>query len=76
MLSSSRRRWSTPCPLVGMWRTRWRRAACIREEPKRLVEAVGLDWARDGRKMPRELSGGMARRVFDLQLAQGNALLS
>ena len=28
------------------------------EEPKRLVEAVGLDWARDGRKMPQELSGG------------------
>ena len=24
---------------------------------KRLVEAVGLDWARDGRKMPQELSG-------------------
>ena len=33
------------------------------EEPKRLVEAVGLDWARDGRKMPQELSSGMARRA-------------
>ena len=41
------------------------------EEPKRLVEAVGLDWARDGRKMPQELSGGMARRAsLALQLAQ------
>ena len=27
---SSRRRWWTPCPLVGMWRMPWRRAACTR----------------------------------------------
>ena len=40
-------------------------------EAKRLVEAVGLDWARDRRKMPQELSGGMARRAsLALQLAQ------
>ena len=40
-------------------------------EAKRLVEAVGLDWARDAWKMPQELSGGMARRAsLALQLAQ------
>mmetsp|Transcript_6039 Transcript_6039/g.8905 ORF Transcript_6039/g.8905 Transcript_6039/m.8905 type:complete len:539 (+) Transcript_6039:29-1645(+) len=39
-------------------------------EAKRLVEAVGLDWARDGKKMPTELSGGMARRgALALQVA-------
>ena len=45
--------------------------ASVEREAKRLVEAVGLSWARDGRKMPQELSGGMARRAsLALQLAQ------
>ena len=40
-------------------------------EIKRLVEAVGLDFARDAHKRPTELSGGMARRAsLALQLAQ------
>lgn len=47
------------------------RAAAAAVDAKRLVEAVGLDWARDARKMPQELSGGMARRAsLALQLAQ------
>jgi len=38
---------------------------------KALVEAVGLDFSRDGGKRPTELSGGMARRAsLALQLAQ------
>eukprot|EP00566_Odontella_aurita_P005768 CAMPEP_0113534700 /NCGR_PEP_ID=MMETSP0015_2-20120614/5301_1 /TAXON_ID=2838 /ORGANISM="Odontella" /LENGTH=565 /DNA_ID=CAMNT_0000433883 /DNA_START=164 /DNA_END=1858 /DNA_ORIENTATION=+ /assembly_acc=CAM_ASM_000160 len=38
---------------------------------KRLVESVGLDYARDAHKRPTELSGGMARRAsLALQLAQ------
>ena len=38
---------------------------------KRLLETVGLDYLRDGRKYPAELSGGMARRAsLALQLAQ------
>ena len=43
----------------------------VMAEVKRLVEAVGLDFARDGHKRPTELSGGMARRAsLALQLAQ------
>lgn len=46
-------------------------ARALEPEVKRLVEAVGLDYARDGCKMPGELSGGMARRAsLALQLAQ------
>jgi len=38
---------------------------------KELMENVGLNYARDGNKSPRELSGGMARRAsLALQLAQ------
>ena len=38
---------------------------------KELIEAVGLDYARDAGKYPSELSGGMARRAsLALQLAQ------
>eukprot|EP00568_Trieres_chinensis_P000123 CAMPEP_0183304858 /NCGR_PEP_ID=MMETSP0160_2-20130417/9794_1 /TAXON_ID=2839 ORGANISM="Odontella Sinensis, Strain Grunow 1884" /NCGR_SAMPLE_ID=MMETSP0160_2 /ASSEMBLY_ACC=CAM_ASM_000250 /LENGTH=577 /DNA_ID=CAMNT_0025467977 /DNA_START=138 /DNA_END=1868 /DNA_ORIENTATION=- len=38
---------------------------------KQLIEAVGLDYAKDGPKRPAELSGGMARRAsLALQLAQ------
>lgn len=38
---------------------------------KQLLEAVGLDYARDAHKRPTELSGGMARRAsLALQLAQ------
>lgn len=38
---------------------------------KQLMEAVGLDYARDHAKRPTELSGGMARRAsLALQLAQ------
>jgi ABC-type nitrate/sulfonate/bicarbonate transport system ATPase subunit len=38
---------------------------------KELIEAVGLDFARDAGKRPAELSGGMARRAsLALQLAQ------
>jgi ABC-type nitrate/sulfonate/bicarbonate transport system ATPase subunit len=40
-------------------------------EIKKLLESVGLDYARDGGKKPSELSGGMARRAsLALQLAQ------
>ncbi|KAJ1462876.1 P-loop containing nucleoside triphosphate hydrolase protein [Pelagophyceae sp. CCMP2097] len=50
---------------------RFCRSTDVAAEAKRLVEAVGLDWARDGRKLPGELSGGMARRAsLALQLAQ------
>lgn len=38
---------------------------------KQIMEAVGLDYARDAAKRPTELSGGMARRAsLALQLAQ------
>lgn len=43
----------------------------IRQESKRLLEAVGLDYIRDGPKAASELSGGMGRRAsLALQLAQ------
>jgi len=43
----------------------------LQREVKDLLEAVGLDYARDADKRPRELSGGMARRAsLALQLAQ------
>lgn len=45
-------------------------------EIKRLIELVGLDYARDGSKRPTELSGGMARRAsLALQLAQRKHLI-
>lgn len=50
--------------------------AAVGAEAKRLVEAVGLDWARDGGKMAGELSGGMARRAsLALQLAQAKRVV-
>ena len=43
---------------------------------KNLLEAVGLDYARDASKRPTELSGGMARRAsLALQLAQNKRLI-
>lgn len=46
-------------------------AVGLEAEIKRLVEAVGLNYARDASKRPSELSGGMARRAsLALQLAQ------
>jgi len=46
--------------------SRWRRASV-----QGLLEAVGVDYLRDGPKRPSELSGGMARRAsLALQLAQ------
>ena len=46
-------------------------AGGLEAEIKRLVEAVGLNYARDASKRPSELSGGMARRAsLALQLAQ------
>lgn len=54
------------CPAVAAGGTKEKRAAV-----KRLLEAVGLDYLRDGPKRPSELSGGMARRAsLALQLAQ------
>jgi len=45
-------------------------------EIKRLLETVGLDYARDGPKRVSELSGGMARRAsLALQLAQRKRLI-
>ncbi|KAL7535964.1 hypothetical protein ACHAWF_005324 [Thalassiosira exigua] len=56
------------CPSA---RTEGLDARRARIEVKRLLEAVGLDYLRDGRKRPSELSGGMARRAsLALQLAQ------
>jgi ABC-type nitrate/sulfonate/bicarbonate transport system ATPase subunit len=50
--------------------------ADVAVDTKRLVEAVGLDWARDGNKMAGELSGGMARRAsLALQLAQAKRVI-
>lgn len=43
----------------------------VRREAKRLIEAVGLSYSRDGPKAVSMLSGGMARRAsLALQLAQ------
>ena len=43
---------------------------------KRLLDAVGLDYARDANKRPTELSGGMARRAsLALQLAQNKRVI-
>ena len=43
----------------------------LTQKIKQLLEAVGLDYARDAAKRPTQLSGGMARRAsLALQLAQ------
>lgn len=62
--------------LSGRLLTTGRGDAAIAIEARRLVEAVGLDWERDGGKMPGELSGGMARRAsLALQLAQAKRVI-
>lgn len=48
----------------------------IRQEAKRLLEAVGLHYVSDGPKAVTELSGGMGRRAsLALQLAQRKAAI-
>ncbi|KAL3783704.1 hypothetical protein ACHAW5_005189 [Stephanodiscus triporus] len=62
----------------GGRRRRRRRAEAHRRRAtvKGLLEAVGLDYLRDGPKRPSELSGGMARRAsLALQLAQHKRLI-
>jgi ABC-type nitrate/sulfonate/bicarbonate transport system ATPase subunit/ABC-type transporter Mla maintaining outer membrane lipid asymmetry permease subunit MlaE len=48
-----------------------RRRGSFHDEIKKLLDIVGLDYARDAHKRPTELSGGMGRRAsLALQLAQ------